>query len=129
LIQWFTLIFFMSEVSQSSESEVQSELSSASDPDKKQLGPWRCFLGAIVAGVIAIALYRMTSFIAHTFAAKPIHSNNYIVHRIAAAVRTLVIGMSALGTGVFGFASLGLFGLGIQLGVQRLKGQPTPPTS
>ncbi|UBF26434.1 DUF3082 domain-containing protein [Kovacikia minuta CCNUW1] len=86
-------------------------------------GPLRCFVGAIVAGVIAYALYNMTGAIAHSFAAKPVHNDSYIVQRITAAVRTLVIGMSALGTGVFGLASVGLLGLGIQVLIQRLRGQ------
>lgn len=114
----------MSEVTQSSEGAVES-----SDSGSKLPGPWRCLLGAIVAGVLAIALYKMTLSIAHSFATKPIHSDNYIVHRISAAVRTLVVGMSALGTGVFGFASLGLLGLGIQVGIQRLKNGSVPPAS
>jgi hypothetical protein len=114
----------MSEMTPSSE-----ESGGSVDSGSKLPGPWRCLLGAVVAGVLAIALYTMTASIAHSFATKPIHSDNYIVHRISAAVRTLVIGMSALGTGVFGFASLGLFGLGIQLAIQRLKGQSVPPAS
>jgi len=89
-------------------------------------GPLRCLVGAIVAGVIAYALYKMTSSIGHSFAAKPIQSDSYIVHRISAAVRTLVIGLSAMGTGIFGLASLGLFGLGIQVLIQRLRGQASP---
>jgi hypothetical protein len=109
---------------QPSDSAVQS-----SDDAPKLPSPLRCLLGAIVAGVIAYALYNMTSSIGHTFATKPIHSDNYIVHRISAAVRTLVIGMSALGTGVFGFASLGLLGLGIQLAIRGLKGESAPPAS
>ncbi len=92
------------------------------------ISPLRCFLGAIVAGIIAFALYNMTSAIATTFAAKPIHTDNYIVQRIASAVRTLVVGMSTLGTGVFGAATVGLFGLGIQLIVQRWMGQASPPS-
>ncbi len=63
----------------------------------------------------------MTSSIGHSFAAKPIQSDSYIVQRISSAVRTLVIGLSAMGTGIFGLAALGLFGLGIQVSIQRLR--------
>lgn len=84
-------------------------------------GPGRCFGGAVLAGGLALALYRMTSAIAQSFATKPVHSDNFTVQRISAAVRTLVVGMSALGTGIFGLAALGLLGLGIQLLIQRAK--------
>jgi hypothetical protein len=87
------------------------------------LSPWRCLGGAVVAGGLAIVLYKLTSAIAVHFATKPIHSDNFTAQRISAAVRTLVVGMSALGTGIFGMAALGLFGLGIQLILQRLKPQ------
>lgn len=83
----------------------------------------RCFSGAFVAGTLAMLIYRLTVSIATTFANKPIVSDNPAVMNIASAVRTLVVGMAALGAGVFGLAALGLFLLGIQLTVQRLMGQ------
>lgn len=82
----------------------------------------------MVAGGIAFVLYMLTAAIAQTFATKGIQSDNLTTQRIAAAVRTLVIGLSALGTGIFGLAAFGLFGLGIQLLIQRLKGA-TPPAN
>ena len=77
--------------------------------------PLRCVLGAVVAGALAFGLYRMTNAIALSFAAHPIVSTNLIVHRISAAVRTLVVGMTTLGMGVFGVAALGLLALAVQL--------------
>jgi hypothetical protein len=40
-------------------------------------------------------------------------------------VRTLVVGLSALGTGIFGLAALGLLGLGIQLLLRRGDAPPS----
>lgn len=77
--------------------------------------PLRCFLGAVVAALIAIALYKLTNSIAISFAAKPIHSDNSVIVRLSIAIRTLVIGGCTMGTGIFGLAAVGLFGLGIQL--------------
>lgn len=91
--------------------------------------PVRCIGGSIVAAGIAVLLYMLTSSIAHTFAAKGIHSDNFTAQRIAAAVRTLVIGLSALGTGIFGLAAVGLLGLGVQLLVQRFRGESVPPAN
>jgi hypothetical protein len=58
--------------------------------------------------------------IATTFAAKPIHSDNPMVVNIGSAVRTLVVGVVALGTGIFGIVAIGLLALAIQLVVQQL---------
>lgn len=109
----------MSDVIKSPESEIQP-----SQTKVPPLSPWRCWLGAIVAGAIAVVLYLLTQSIIQTFAAKGIHTDSLLVRRITTAVRTLIVGMAALGTGIFGMATLGLFGLGIQLTIQRLKGQP-----
>ncbi|MGB3202560.1 MAG: DUF3082 domain-containing protein [Nodosilinea sp.] len=86
----------------------------------------QCFSGAFVAGTIAVLAYRLMISIAANFAAHPIVTDNQATANISAAVRTLVIGMAALGAGVFGLAGLGLFLLGIQLMVQRLMGRPAP---
>lgn len=77
--------------------------------------PLQCFLGSIVAGGIAFLIWQLTQSIAISFASTPIVSENHIVVRISTAIRTLVVGMSSLGTGVFALACVGLFGLGIQL--------------
>lgn len=89
--------------------------------------PLRCLSGALIAGGLAIALYSLTASIAQTFAAKPIHSDNQFTVNIASAVRTLVVGMSALGTGIFGLVALGLVALAIQVFVQQLTKPPVPP--
>jgi len=89
--------------------------------------PLRCLTGSLISGGLAIALYSLTSAIAQTFAAKPIHSDNPAVINIASAVRTLVVGMTALGTGIFGLVALGLIGLAIQILIQQAtkKGSPS----
>lgn len=88
----------------------------------------RCFSGSFVAGTFAVLLYRMMTSVAITFATKPIVSDNPTVHNISAAVRTLVVGMIALGAGVFGMAGLGLFLLGVQIAVQRLLKRSESPS-
>lgn len=58
-----------------------------------------------------------------TFAEKPLATDNQTALNIAAAVRTLVMGLSTLATFVFGFAALGLFLLSLQmLGRKLLAG-------
>ncbi|MGL4622602.1 DUF3082 domain-containing protein [Chroococcidiopsis sp.] len=82
--------------------------------------PLRCLIGAVISAGIAFAAYSLTAAIAQTFARKPIHSDNFTVVNIAAAVRTLVVGIMALGTGIFGIVAIGLVALAIQLSIQKL---------
>ncbi|WP_293125829.1 DUF3082 domain-containing protein [Microcoleus sp. bin38.metabat.b11b12b14.051] len=84
----------------------------------------RCVTGSLMAGGFAAALYALTLSVAQTFANKPIHSDNTTVINIAAAVRTLVMGIVALGAGVFAFASVGLMLLAAQLLIQKLAKKP-----
>lgn len=86
---------------------------------EKPVSPVSCLLGAIVAAGIAFFFYRAAGVIAGIFAQNQVQSDNFIVMRMSAAVRTLVIGIFALGAGVFGMAALGLGGLGIQTIFQK----------
>jgi hypothetical protein len=81
--------------------------------------PLRAVAGAIVSGGIGYALYALMIAIATNFATKPIHSDNQLVLRITSAVRTLVVGVVALGTGICGIIAIGLLALGVQLLVQK----------
>lgn len=77
--------------------------------------PLRCLLGSIVAGVFSFLAWNLTQSIAVAFAARQITSDNMIVIRISIAVRTLVVGLTTFGAGIFGLAAIGLLGLAIQL--------------
>ncbi len=68
----------------------------------------RAYLGSAIALGLAGLLYRMLGAIAFSFASKPVTSLNPTVVNLSAAVRTLVMGIIALGTGVFAIAALGL---------------------
>lgn len=83
----------------------------------------RAFTGSLIAGTMALLFYKMLTAIATTFANKPVVSDNTTVVNISAAVRTLVMGMIALGSGVFGMAAIGLLLLGFQMISKRLKGE------
>jgi Protein of unknown function (DUF3082) len=91
---------------------------------KSQPTVLRCFIGALIASVFAFGMYSLTMSIALSFASKPVHSANITVIKIGVAVRTLVVGMAALGTGVFGIAALGLLLLGLQILLQKLLKKP-----
>ena len=73
--------------------------------------PIRCLTGALISGGFAFALYLLTSSISQTFAGKPIAATNPTAINIAIAVRTLVVGLSALATGIFSLVTVGLVAL------------------
>lgn len=100
------------------------------EPSKSQLNkssgkesptPLSCLTGSLMAATMGMGLYALTSSIATSFANKPIQSDNSLVIGLSQAVRTLVIGVCALGTGVFCFAAVGLFLLAGQLIIQRFN--------
>ncbi|MGA9380977.1 MAG: DUF3082 domain-containing protein [Phormidium sp.] len=106
-----------------------TEKSSASTTETNTNPPsiLRCIIGSIVAATMAIASYFINSSIAQYFVDRPVHSSNYLVVNITSAVRTLIIGISTLATGVFSLIALGLLALAIQVTIQQLK-QETPST-
>lgn len=105
--------------SASQSADKSAKLVNETDPKQAdystQATPLRCFGGSLTAGGLAFLAYQLTLSVATTFANKPISSDNSMVVGITTAVRTLVMGMVALGTGVFGVAALGLAALGVQL--------------
>ncbi len=117
----------MSDLPQSVESTTQAPLAGSTGVTTKPLTSQSCAVGSVIAGTMAFGMYRMSHAIALSFAAHKIQSDNFIVQRISAAVRTLVIGMTTLGMGVFGVAAIGLLALSIQLIIQN-NNQPTPPS-
>lgn len=94
---------------------------SLTETEAKKVTPLRCLVGSLISGSFGIGLYSLTYSIAQTFAAKPIVSQNQVVLKIASAVRTLVVGIAALGTGIFTLVAIGLLLLAIQLSIQNLK--------
>jgi uncharacterized membrane protein (DUF373 family) len=86
-----------------------------SSSDQKSVTFLSSWTSAAISGAIAVALYSLTSSIATVFAAHPIQSDNVTAINISIAVRTLVVGMATLATGIFAMATLGLFALGIKL--------------
>jgi hypothetical protein len=90
-------------------------MTQATPPETTLPSPLRCLTGALIAGTMSIAMYVMTSKIATTFATRPMIQKTNMANNIAAAVRTLVVGSTALGAAVFGIVALGLFALAIQV--------------
>lgn len=101
-------------------------MTQATPPKTKLPTPLRCLTGALIAGVMSIALSAMTSKIAMTFATKPMIQKTTMANNIAAAVRTLVVGSTALGAAVCGIVALGSIGLAIQVALSNQKSSSVP---
>ncbi len=107
--------------------ESNSELNSNASK-LESISLFRCLTNAALFGAIAFGFYNMTQAIAHQFAAKPIHSDQYIVVQMSATVRTIVVGLMTMGTGVFSFLTFGLILLAIKLTFQKII-KPNPSES
>lgn len=90
----------------------------------QQSTPLRAWSGAFVSGTLGILLYKLTYSIALSFATHPSTATSQMAQRISAAVRTLVVGLTTMATGLFAIAALGLVLLGFKLLFQDLK-KPT----
>ena len=99
-------------------------MTQATPPKTTLPSPFRCLTGALIAGVMSIALSAMTSKIAMTFATKPMIQKTTMANNIAAAVRTLVVGSTALGAAIFGIIALGLTALAIKVAFSSQKSSP-----
>lgn len=88
-------------------------------PEATLPSPLKCLTGALIAGTMSIAMYTMTSKIATTFATKPMVQKTNMAVNIAAALRTLIVGSTALGTVTCGIIAIGLIGLAIQVAVSK----------
>ena len=104
----------------STETASSSDIESQESQDEN-VTPLRCLFGSAISGGIAYILYLLLNSIALTYAVKTVTSTNPVVINLAAAVRTMVIGIVALAVGVVGLVSVGLLLLGIQITVQSLK--------
>ncbi|KAI3466084.1 hypothetical protein Pfo_022747 [Paulownia fortunei] len=75
---------------------------------KSPPSPAQAFLGALIAAVFGLLLYKFTTTIEYALNRQTL-SDNYSVRQITITIRTIINGLCYLATFVFGFNSLGLF--------------------
>ncbi|KAL5080829.1 hypothetical protein RYX36_009250 [Vicia faba] len=78
-----------------------------SKKSKKRPSPDQALLGAIIAGIIAVILYRFTTTIEASLYRQSI-SDNFSVRQITITIRTVINGLCYLATFVYGINSFGL---------------------
>jgi hypothetical protein len=108
--------------------ETEIKETTSIEAEKKEVTPLRCLVGSVMAGGLATGLYSLTYAIASTFAKKPLISDNLLVLKIGAAVRTLVVGVASMATFIFGFVAIGLILLAMQLIIQDFKKEKLSPS-
>ncbi len=106
----------MSETKSSENTTISTE-----ESQEKPITFLRCLVASMISGGIAFGCYCLMNSIVQSYATKPVISSNPTVIKIAVTVRTLVIGITALGTGVCSLVTVGLLLLGIQITWQNLK--------
>lgn len=83
--------------------------------DYSHVKPWAAFAGSVGAGVIAVTLWYTLQGLVVAYSAHPLQSEFYVVQRMVAVVRTAVVGLLALASGISGVTSVGLLLLGSQV--------------
>lgn len=102
-------------------SELGRPLEEATAPPAKSLAdyshvkPWAAFSGSVGAGIMALALWYILRTLVEAYNLHPMQSDFYVVQRLVAVVRTAVVGLLALASGISGVTSLGLLLLGGQV--------------
>ena len=93
------------------------------------VNPVVALAGSVFALGAAAGLWALTNFLAEYFVLHPIEEETvYVVARITAVFRNVVMGLVALASGFFGVTGLGIFLLGVRVAYGVLTGEldPTP---
>lgn len=92
------------------------------------VNPVVTIIGSMVALAMAGGLWYATNYLGEFFAMHPVESELYIVERIAAVFRNVVIGIVSLASGFFGVTGMGIFMLGVRVAYGVMTGEldPTP---
>jgi len=92
------------------------------------VNPVVTLVGSMVALAIAAGLWTLTQWLAEYFALHPIESDLYVVTRVTAVFRNVVMGLVSLASGFFGVTGVGIFLLGVRVAYGVVTGEldPTP---
>lgn len=77
-------------------------------PDFSKINPLSAFAGSAGAALISVIVWRLLNATARFAATHPLDEQIYIVQRLAVVVRTCLVCLFALGSGISGVTSLGL---------------------
>jgi len=100
-------------------------------PEKKKIDlngiqPYNLVLGAALYGAFSVIAWQGTSAAAAYFEANPFESAFYVVQRLTAVARIVVVSLGSLGSGITGIAAVGQLALAVQVAVGISKGELDP---
>ncbi|CAK9861738.1 unnamed protein product [Sphagnum jensenii] len=103
-------------------------LTKAAPPEVEgpKLNPLQTLLGAVMAAIIALVLYKFTTTVEAGFSDKAV-SSNYSIRNLTITVRTIITGICYLATFVFAANSIGLTLYSLQLALNL--DTPSSPTN
>ena len=82
------------------------------DVDISDVNPIQSVLSGVAALATAYVFWLAVGFAANSFAEHPVDSDIYAIQRISTVMRTVVLGLGTLLTGITAFAGVGLLALG-----------------
>lgn len=94
--------------------------------DYSHVRPLPAFAGAAAAAVMSAALWKALQMAVDVYVEHPFVSDVYALNRVTAVVRTAVVGLLALASGISGVTAAGLALLGGQVTVETLTGKKSP---
>eukprot|EP00177_Eucheuma_denticulatum_P004088 GFKZ01007401.1.p1 GENE.GFKZ01007401.1~~GFKZ01007401.1.p1 ORF type:complete len:207 (-),score=18.06 GFKZ01007401.1:131-751(-) len=97
--------------------------------DISRVNPFSAFLGAGGASVMSYAAWASLIHIITFFVSHPLTDEIYVVQRITAVVRTCLVCLFALGSGISGVTALGLFLLGLRTSFAAVTGEFRNPSA
>jgi len=112
----------------SDKSEEEREAAIAEARNLNGVNPGVALAGSAFALAAAGGLWALTNLLAEYFVLHPVESDAFVVERVTAVMRNVVMGIVALASGFFGVTGLGIFLLGVRVayGVATGELDPTP---
>ncbi len=89
--------------------------------DYSHVRPLSAFAGAVGAAIISAVLWQILQTLIAMYIANPPHYDLYVVQRITGVVRTAVVGLLSLASGISGVTALGLLLLGGKVTVESFQ--------
>lgn len=112
----------------SEKTEDEREAAIAEARNLNGVNPGVALAGSAFALAAAAGLWALTNFLAEYFVLHPVESDAFVVERVTAVMRNVIMGIVALASGFFGVTGLGIFLLGVRVayGVATGELDPTP---
>lgn len=91
--------------------------------DISRINPFSALFGSVAAGGISYGAWLALGGIVAFFVSHPLDDQIYVVQRLGAVARTILVCLFALGSGMSGVTSLGLGALFVRTSYGRVSGE------